>query len=110
MNTSAVEEEFRNFVEQPAFPCLAGKGLVRQRGYTLGVYDTLGSESATTKLVDDLRSFTETEQLDGTSLVAFVAVFRGRPPKTEDIFERSLWSQLQGLHDSDEESEWDPAV
>ncbi|MEP6507582.1 MAG: guanitoxin biosynthesis heme-dependent pre-guanitoxin N-hydroxylase GntA [Gemmatimonadales bacterium] len=110
MNTAAAEEEFRSFVEQPAFPCLAGKGLVRQRGYTLRVYDSLGSASATTQLGDDLNSFTATEELDGSSLVAFVAVFRGRPPKTEEVFERSLWSQLQELHDTDEAREWDPAV
>lgn len=110
VNKTAVEEEFRTFVEQPAFPCLAGKGLIRQRGYTLDVYDSLGSASATTRLADDLRSFTSTEQLDGPALVAFVAVFRGRPPKTEEIFERSLWSQLQDLHDTDAATDWDPTV
>ena len=110
MNRNAVEEEFRSFVEEPAFPCLAGKGLVRQRGYTLGVYPSLGSPSATTQLADDLCSFTATVQLDGPAFVAFVAVFRGRPPKSEEIFERSLWSQLQGLHDTDQATDWDPAV
>lgn len=110
LNKAAVEGEFRSFVEQPTFPCLAGKGLVRQRGYTLGVYDAIGSASATSRLADDLRSFAATKQLDGASLVAFVAVFRGRPPKTEEMFERSLWSQLQKLHDTDEARDWDSAV
>jgi len=110
LNRNAVEDEFRSFVEQPVFPCLAGKGLIRQRGYTLGFYDSLGSASATDALAIDLASFAETANLDGPSFVAFVAVFRGRPPRTEEIFERSLWSQLQGLHNLDDESEWDSAV
>ncbi len=110
MNRANVEDEFRSFVEQPAFPCLAGKGLVRQRGYTLGVYGKLGSKSATTQLARDLGSFSEEGQLDGPAFVALVAVFRGRPPATEDLFERALWTQLQRLHDVDGSSDWDPSV
>jgi len=110
LNRITVEEEFRAFVEQPAFPCLAGKGLVRQRGYTLGVYDSLGSESATTELAGDLRSFADTAQLEGSAFVAFVAVFRGRPPKSEESFESLLWSQLQKLHDLDDQTDWDSSV
>jgi Uncharacterized conserved protein len=110
VNRINVENEFRAFVEEPVFPCLAGKGLVRQRGYTLGVYDRIGTESATIQLARDLRSFGEREQLDGKSFVAFVAVFRGRPPATETLFEQALWSQLQKLHDVDTDSTWDPSV
>jgi FPC/CPF motif-containing protein YcgG len=110
VNHINVENEFRAFVEEPVFPCLAGKGLVRQRGYTLGVYDQIGSESATTQLARDLAAFGEKEQLDRPAFVAFVAVFRGRPPATETLFEKALWTQLQKLHDVDEGSEWDPSV
>ena len=110
MNRASVENEFRSFVEQPAFPCLAGKGLVRQRGYTLGVYGSLGSESATVDLARDLASFSKAPDSNGPSLAAFVAVFRGRPPKDEVSFESALWSQLQSLHDTDPASEWDPTV
>lgn len=110
MNRLSVESEFRSFVEEPVFPCLAAKGLVRQRGYTLGVYDQLGSESATVQLAQDLTSFGKTAQIDGPAFVAFVAVFRGRPPATEALFEQSLWTQLQGLHDVDEKKQWDGSV
>jgi FPC/CPF motif-containing protein YcgG len=110
VNRINVENEFRAFVEAPVFPCLAGKGLVRQRGYTLGVYDQIGSESATDQLAHDLSAFTENEQLDGPAFVAFVAVFRGRPPATETLFEYALWTQLQKLHDFDVNSAWDPSV
>lgn len=110
MNRIAVENEFRSFVEEPAFPCLAGKGLVRQRGYTLGVYGQLGSESATSQLSRDLKAFGETVAMDGPAFVAFVAVFRGRSPQSETLFEHALWTQLQMLHDADAANEWDPSV
>lgn len=110
MNRSSVENEFRAFVEEPAFPCLAGKGLVRQRGYTLGVYGRLGSESTTSELARDLASFGDKADLDGPAFAAFVAVFRGRPPVTETLFEQQLWLQLQRLHDADAGNDWDPSV
>ena len=101
MNLISVENEFRSFVEEPVFPCLAGKGLVRQRGYTLGVYGSLGSPAATESLATDLASFAANTSVDGPAFVAFVAVFRGRAPATEELFEQALWEQLQGLHNAD---------
>ncbi len=110
MNRQSVEQEFKTFVEQPVFPCLAAKGLVRQRGYSLGVYGRLGSESSTNALAGDLSSFARNADFNGPAFVAFVAVFRGRSPSTEEQFERSLWRQLQNLHALDSATEWDPAV
>ena len=110
VNLVSVENEFRSFVEEPVFPCLAGKGLVRQRGYTLGVYGSLGSPAATESLATDLASFAANTSLDGPAFVAFVAVFRGRAPATEELFEQALWEQLQALHNADKSSAWDPAV
>ncbi len=110
MNRAAVEQEFRAFVEEPVFPCLAGKGLVRQRGYTLGIYGGLGSGQSTDSLASDLSSFSADVPLEGPSLVAFVAVFRGRPPSTEEQFESALWKQLQDLHMIDRAAEWDSSV
>lgn len=110
MNAQTVETEFRAFVEEPVFPCLAAKGLVRQRGYTLGVYGKIGSSSATDVLAADLTRFVDETPADGSSFAAFVAVFRGRPPATEDLFEQVLWAQLSELHGADQSSEWDPSV
>ena len=110
MNRESVEREFRSFVEEPVFPCLAAKGLVRHRGYSLGVYGTLGSPAATEKLASDLASFSSEASFDGQAFVAFVAVFRGRPPAGEPRFEQALWTQLQNLHDADPADDWDPSV
>jgi FPC/CPF motif-containing protein YcgG len=44
-------------------------------------------------------------------MTAFVAVFTGRAPATEQAFERRLWTELQRLHDRDDQAAgWDPTV
>lgn len=116
MNRRDAEAEFRSFVEEPLFPCLAAKGLVRQGGYSLGVYGALGSPATSAELANDLAAFARDTPFSddasrGTqSFVAFVAIFRGRPPASEDRFEHALWSQLQSLHDVDQTADWDPLV
>lgn len=110
MNKLGVEATFRAFVEEPVFPCLAAKGLVRQRGYTLGVYGAIGTSASTEALTADLSQFVADTPADGSSFAAFVAVFRGRPPASEDLFEQYLWQQLSDLHRVDKASEWDPTV
>lgn len=96
-----VVSEFRDFVQQPDFPCLGAKGVVRLNSYELQVYGALGNAGDAGKLVADLSMFSE--QLVGDRLSAFVAVFPEAPPKDEIEFERLLWKQLQLLHDADPE-------
>lgn len=106
-----VDATFRAFVGDARFPCLAGKGVVRQPGYQLGVYGVLGAARSASALADDLRRFCDDDAADATGLATFVAVFTGRAPTTETAFERRLWTQLQRLHDSEHAGvPWDPAV
>ena len=65
--TAVVDTAFREFVGEPRFPCLAGKGVVRTSGYALGVYGTLGSDESTRALARDLSTFVADIQsfLDG---------------------------------------------
>jgi uncharacterized protein len=105
-----VEGEFRAFVGDDAFPCLAGKGAVKRGDYTLGVYPTLGSAAAARALAVDLRGFTDSIPADGAGLRTFAAVFVGATPATEREFEAALWRQLQHLHLMDPVSDWDPSV
>lgn len=100
MTTPAVETAFREFVLDPAFPCLAGKGVVRAGGYALGTYGRLGSQRATRRLGNDLRRFVADTPADARGFRAYVAVFTRTPASDEEEFERQLWHQLQGLESS----------
>ena len=105
-----IDDEFRAFVGDDRFPCLAGKGAVHRGDYTLGVYPALGSRAAATALVTDLGPWVSSLPADGGGLRTFAAVFRGEVPADEVAFERLLWRQLQLLHESDPHGVWDPGV
>ena len=94
-----VASEFREFVQQPDFPCLGAKSVVRVNSYVLEVYGALGNSSDARGLVADLVRFSEEANEDRLS--AFVAVFPDSPPEDEIDFEQRLWKQLQFLHEAD---------
>ncbi|CAN5450525.1 guanitoxin biosynthesis heme-dependent pre-guanitoxin N-hydroxylase GntA [soil metagenome] len=110
VSTEEVDVAFRAFVDDPRFPCLAGKGVVRASGYSTGVYDALGSRHSTVTLANDLAHFVDSAVEDETRLHAFVAVFSSSTYEDERGFERDLWNQLQLLSDQDPDSEWDASV
>ena len=106
-----LEAEFAAFVDDDAFPCLAGKGVVHRRDHTLRIYEGLGTEAAAAALAGDLAEFVRAVPADGAGMRAFVAVFRGPVPADEIAFERRLWRQLQRLHEHDDlGARWDPTV
>ncbi len=105
-----VDAAFRDFVNEPRFPCLAGKGVVRASGHTSGVYGALGSSRSTQALAVDLERFVRDAADDEVKLHAFVAVFPSSSYDDEGGFERDLWSQLQRLNDRDASAPWDASV
>ncbi len=108
-----IRSAFKAFVGDPAYPCLAAKGLERRDDYQLQVYGALGSAAASASLAAGLAGFaSQARQLRVEDpLTVFVAVFAGRDPGSESAFERRLWLQLQRLHERDDApARWDPAV
>lgn len=110
-NVGRIEQEFRAFVGDPRFPCLAAQGAVRRRDHELHVYGPLGAADATRALAPDLRDFVHRAKQDEARFKAFVAVFPADVPESEHDFERRLWMQLQQLNDCDDRTVgWDPSV
>ena len=110
VSVEEVDAAFRSFVEDPQFPCLAGKGVVRASGYSSGVYGELGSRESTEALAADLTRFVHDAADDESRLHAFVAVFPSSRCADESAFELDLWNQLQRLSDHDVQSSWDASV
>ena len=106
-----IDEAFRAFVGGSDYPCLAGKGVVHERAYGLGIYGTLGSARATAALARDLAAFVAVPRTERAGFTAFVAVFTGRRFASERSFESRLWEQLQLLHERDNPAAgWDPGT
>jgi FPC/CPF motif-containing protein YcgG len=110
LSLEEAELAFRGFVMDPNFPCLGGKGALRQGGCKVGVYGELGAGDAT-GLAADLAAFADSLSHAAQQLAAFVAIFQATRPLDERRFELRLWKQLQTLHQHDESSAgWDPAA
>lgn len=105
----AVDAEFRTFIADSRFSCLAGKGVIRSGGYGLALYGALGSARSARLLARDLGRYLATLPADAMELRAFVAVFTRQAPESEIAFERQMWAELQRLHEHDDrENGWDP--
>ncbi len=104
-------DAFRAFCLDDAFSCLGAKSALRRETYRFGVYDRLDDPAVTEGLARDLYAFTMDRRGFESDFTTFVAVFRDRDAGDELAFERTLWSQLQRLHDLDARYHpWDPRV
>ncbi|MDB4892583.1 MAG: YqcI/YcgG family protein [Gemmatimonadetes bacterium] len=111
VSMESARAEFRAFVGDPRFPCLAGKGVVNSNGHEVGVYGALGSLRSTRELTRDLAAFVRTIAEKDAALRTFVAVFPQAIAAQERAFEDQLWTQLQRLHDAEGvAATWDAAV
>jgi len=106
-----IRDAFGDFVADAGFPCLAARAMLRAGAAHLHVYGAIGSSVVSDALAADLGQFARHASFSGARLTAFVAIFTGRPPASEQAFERRLWTQLQLLHERDDPAAgWDPAV
>jgi len=123
------EEAFRQFVLQPAFPCLGAKAAFNANAQTLRVFAELGGAESTDELAAALGEFAASVGRDsveprvGTSNTggstesrpadysSFIAIFERPRDSTELEFERLLWEQLRQLHERDAARfDWAPNV
>jgi len=102
---------FREFVLQEDFPCVGARAAFNTGSYALAAYDELGSSAATAALAQDLLEFTQSEIRQTSEYATFAAIFRGPLGADEKEFERTFWSQLESLNQSDAKKfGWDPHV
>ena len=96
----AVQEEFRRFISDRAFPCVGAKSAANRGRLELVVCDELGSERSAQTLCDRLARFSGAYPAPGEQLVSLAAIFIAAAG-TEDQFHDRLWRQLQRVHELD---------
>ena len=107
----AAQEEFRQFVTGPQFPCVGARAAYNSDSYVVAAYDELGSQTSTADLARDLFEFTRSEMRDASEYATFAAVFRQPHTCDEVEFEERLWRQLASLNALDAAHfEWDASV
>ena len=109
--TEFVHHGFVALVLDEHFTCVGAKAAIRQGGYRFGLYEALGSASATAGLAPDLFTFLSERHTFNSTFVTYVASFAGTPPPDETAFEQDLWATLQQLHELDAPlHQWDRSV
>ena len=108
---TVADAAFRAFVLDERFSCLGAKSSIRRATYRLGTYARLDDAAVTAGLARDLYAFAAERPGLAGDFTSFVAVFREHVEGGEEAFERTLWAQLQRLHDLDApHHRWDPRV
>ena len=96
-----LEQAFRRFIADAAFPCVGAKGALAHQGIRIQTFGPLDGNGNDALLLDRLEAFAaelvRSEQ-DTQPLRSFAALFEGPDGIDEREFESLLWAQLQRLH------------
>ncbi|MFN4761781.1 guanitoxin biosynthesis heme-dependent pre-guanitoxin N-hydroxylase GntA [Gillisia sp. Q332] len=101
--------EFKEFIVGQNHPCVMAQTVFSMDKVDFRVYENFGSRQTAKELLSDLRSYIAKYDFDSPDFFTFIATFEGRKNFTEEQFEALLWSQLQFLHEADDQP-WDPTV
>ena len=102
--------QFRHYVQQIGFPCLAARSATENDHVHFLVAGSLASSDADEAIVTEARAFAaDAESSKGFHSLALL--FPDTPPMDEVAFEHALWARLQALHAMDARTaHWDPSV
>ena len=104
------EFQFKNYIEQTDFPCLAAKTAVSRDHVEFFHGSSIDCPADDHALLAALTEFGKPTQGE-SPFHSFVALFPASPDKSPQAFEAALWRRLQALHDLDaQQSTWDDSV
>ena len=102
--------QFRHYVQQDDFPCLAARAATANDHVQFLVAGSLESSDADEAIVAQARAFAA-DARSSKGFHSLALLFPGTPPMNEVAFEQALWKRLQALHALDAcTATWDPAV
>ncbi|MEJ7846464.1 MAG: guanitoxin biosynthesis heme-dependent pre-guanitoxin N-hydroxylase GntA [Pyrinomonadaceae bacterium] len=104
-------EDFRAYIIDDKFSCIGAKAALNGNLFRVGCYDEINTFETNRLLSHDLGVFAAEQKESATNYASFAAIFTGSKFENENVWERSLWAQLESLHELDRQKfEWDPSV
>ena len=100
-NEHPLAQEFRNFIEQPSFPCLGAKSALCRRQLTFVVARDVTSAWDDLKIYPALYNFASGYRPRRRLFQSFVVLFEEPGTLNEMQFEHAMWQRIQSLTDKD---------
>ncbi len=100
LRAEQAQQQFKAYVQAPAFPCVGARSAINRGRACFGLYDGLGEGGHIARLCTDLGQFSARFPQPGEDPVSFIALFDDTIA-SELEFERRLWQHLQEVHEHD---------
>ena len=111
LSAESAYEDFRAYITNDGFSCIGAKAALNGNLFRVGCYDEINTLETTCLLAHDLSAFAAEQEESTTNYASFAAIFPAPMFEDEDVWESSLWAQLQNLHELDRQNfKWDPSV
>ena len=92
---------FRDFIQNPAFPCVGAKSALSRGQIRIVVARDLTSSWDDLRIYPALLAFVSRYRRAPGLFCSFAVIFEGPTTLTEAAFERHVWARLQSLSDKD---------
>ncbi|KPF78490.1 hypothetical protein IP88_03570 [alpha proteobacterium AAP81b] len=99
---------FRDFVRDPAFPCVGAKAALQRGGMRILVARDLASAWDDLRILPELIALAGGWKVDPALFQTLVVIFEGPDDLDEASFETHLWERVQSLTDKDDLWMWNP--
>ena len=96
-----VIEEFKAFLQNKEFPCVAARAALERNQIRFFVADHLACPHNDKDILDFLKSFTIEYRNSEAKFHSAVVIFREPTVIDEEMFDKILWKRLQSLSDMD---------
>ena len=106
---SSSKSKFEDFIIANDHPCLMAQTVFSMDKVDFHEYDNFGSRETAKAILSDLKKYIAAYNFESNEFLTFLVGFKGKQDYTEEEFEKTLWEQLQHLHEVDD-AEWDEAV
>ncbi|WP_037373518.1 guanitoxin biosynthesis heme-dependent pre-guanitoxin N-hydroxylase GntA [Salinimicrobium xinjiangense] len=101
--------EFEDFIIGKDHPCLMAQTVFSMDKVDFHEYNDFGSRETAKAILADLKQYIAAFDFESNEFLTFLAAFKGKQDNSEEEFEKTLWEQLQHLHEVDD-ADWDEAV
>lgn len=96
-----VEEDFKSFIEDKMFPCVAAKAALAREQMQIFVAGHLACPKDDRDILDFIYEFVDRYRASGKDFHTACVIFPETHPLNEQAFDRLFWDRLQALSDLD---------